>query len=315
MILFFYGSNSFAARRQIAQLISQYEQKSGSTFGLERIDGAKATLATLRAALQAAPFLANSRLVIIEGLSINKAVTPKIGDLLRDVPSSTVAVFYDPSVDQRTTYFKTMSAAGKTVEFKPLSSSQLQKWVQQATAQLGATIERPALGRLIEVAGEDQWRLSNELAKLANYSQTITVDIVEEMVERNHTDTVFDLIEALSAGRRQQALKYYNNLRQDGQNEIYILSMIIWQLRNLLYAKTAGKITPPELAKKAGMSPFVASKMLSKRHLFQEEQLKTAFLQAVDTDYQIKTGGGDPHVLVEQLIMRIASAVNPVQGA
>jgi DNA polymerase III delta subunit len=86
--------------------------------------------------------------------------------------------------------------------------------------------------------------------------------------------------------------------------------MVTWQLRNLLVAKVAGKITAPQLAKEGSMSPFVAGKMLARRHLYTEERLRRSFLQAVDTDYRIKSGGGDAEVLVEQLIVELSGLVN-----
>ncbi|HUC87156.1 MAG TPA: DNA polymerase III subunit delta [Candidatus Saccharimonadales bacterium] len=307
MIFFFYGPNSYAARQQIAKLVAEYVKKSGSNLGLERIDGAKAKPEELSAVLQATPFLANSRLVIIEELGGNSAVAPTVERLVKQIPTTTVAVFYDPAVDQRTSYFKTLKAIAKTVKFEPLSTAKLQQWVVAMAQAKGADIERPAVGRLLDLAGEDQWRLSHELAKLAAYESPITTATVELLVEEGNTETIFNLVEATTAGKVETALRQYRRLRADGINEIYMLSMIIWQLRNLLLAGVAGKTTPAELAKSAGMSPFVAGKMLSKRHLFTENQLKSAFLQAVDTDYQIKSGAGVADALVEQLIYRLAS--------
>jgi DNA polymerase III delta subunit len=309
MILFFYGSNTYEARQQIAKLIAQYEKKAGNTLGLERIEGAKVTLGALKASLLAVPFLANSRLVIIEQLGANKTVAPKVGELLAQIPATTVAVFYDPAVDQRTVYFKTLSATARAVEFKPLSQPQLQRWVERMVAGSDAHIDRPALGRLLEMVGEDQWRLSNEIAKLASHNPKITSDSVNSLVEPIPTETIFNLVEAMTAGQRAKALQAYHELRGTGQNEVYILSMVIWQLNNLLLAKTAGKISPPQLAKQAGMSPYVVSKMLSRRHLFTEEQLTQAFLEAVETEYQIKSGGGAAELLVEGLIVRLAGAM------
>lgn len=310
MILFFYGLNTYEARQQIAKLVVQYEKKTGSDLGIERIDGAKATTAQLRAALQAVPFLAASRLVIVEGLGANKSVGPKIADLLDDIPSTTVVVFYDPNADKRTVYTKALQAkATKAVEFKPLSTAQLQRWIQQKVEQFGATIERPAMGRLLEMVGDDQWRLNNELIKLSQYSPVITSETVEQMVEATSDDNVFALIEAVTAGKTEVGLKLYHQLVSDGNNQLYILSMIIWQLRNLLLAKLAGRVSPPQLAKQVGMSPYVADKMLSKRHLFSEEQLKRAFILAVEAEYQIKTGIASADVLVERLIMDIAQAI------
>jgi DNA polymerase III delta subunit len=290
MIFFFYGPNTYAARQQIAKLAAEYEKKTGSNFGLERIDGAKVKSEELSAALQAAPFLANSRLVIIEELGSNSAVGATIGDQISRIPSTTVAVFYDPAVDQRTVYFKTLKAAAKAIKFEPLPAAKLQQWIAAMAQAQGAEIERPAVGRLLDLAGEDQWRLGHE-------------------VEESNTETIFNLVEATTAGKVETALRQYRRLRTEGLSEIYMLSMVIWQLRNLLLAQAAGKTTPAELAKTAGMSPFVAGKMLSKRHLFTEDQLKGAFLQAVDTDYQIKSGVGAADVLVEQLIYRLASRV------
>lgn len=309
MILFFYGPNSYMARQQIARLTTDYVKKSGSNLGLERIDGAKTKPEEIQAALQATPFLANSRLVIVEDLGANKPIAPKVEKLLEGIPATTVAIFYDPHVDQRTTYFKTLKAAGKTVHFEALSTAKLHQWINREVEEQGGAIERPAIGRLLDLAGDDQWRLSNEIAKLAAYRNPITVAAVNEQVEESHTETIFTLVEAMTAGRADQALKRYHQLRSDGENEVYMLSMVIWQLRNLLVAKAAGKTTPPQLARDAKISPYVAGKALAKRHLFSEEQLKTAFIAAVDTDYQIKSGQTVADVAVEQLIYQVAGQV------
>lgn len=306
MIFFFYGPNTYDARRQISKLARDFEQKSGSTFGLEKIDGSKVKAQELQSALQAMPFLANSRLVIIEDLGTNKALAPSVGPLLQGIPDTTIAVFYDPGVDQRTTYFKTMSSEARTVKFELLGPAKLQRWVVHETESAGAEIERTAIQRLLELTGDDQWRLSNEIAKLAAYGSPVTVQTVNLLVEEGSTETIFNLVEAMTAGKPSQALDGYHRLRQDGQHEVYILSMVIWQLRNLLMAKTAGAMSSAQLAKAASMSPYVAGKMLAKRNLFTEEALKRAFVEAVDTDYQIKSGAGTSDVLVEQLIYRIA---------
>jgi DNA polymerase-3 subunit delta len=309
MVFFFYGPNTYAARQQIAKLVVEYVKKSGDNFGIERLDGAKVKPEELRASLQAAPFLSRSRLVIIEDLGANKLVAAAIAGYVKDVPDTTVAIFYEPNVDQRTAYFKTLKTAAKTVVFESLPATKLLQWLAREAAAADATIEQAAAKRLLELAGEDQWRLSNEVAKLATYGTPITTEAVEAMVEESHTETIFNLVEAMTAGNAATAMRLYRQLLADGQHEVYMLSMVIWQLRNLLLAKTAGATSPPQLAKTAGMSPFVASKMLSKRHLFSEQQLKTAFLQAVDTDYQIKSGAGSPDILVEQLILYVAAQV------
>src|SRR3989344_1316771 len=107
MILFFYGPNSYASRRKLQEIIETYKTKTGSDFGLERIDGITSNAKTLGSALRAVPFLASSRLVVIEYLSANKAASGQVESIIEGLPSTTVVVFYEKELDKRTAYFKT----------------------------------------------------------------------------------------------------------------------------------------------------------------------------------------------------------------
>lgn len=284
-----------------------YIKKTGSDFGLERIDGAAISINELSAALQAAPFLATSRLVIVEGLGANKAAGDKLAKMLEQVPETTVAVFYETEVDQRTSYFKTMSKQPRSVKFDKLNAPQLAAWIKRETEKLGGAIDRPAINLLLEIVGDDQWRLEQEINKLVNYSPSITRQNVELLVTRSETQSIFALVDAISAGNIQNALVIFRGLIAERTNEIYILTMVTWQLRNLLLAKTAGSVTPLELAKRAGLSPYVAGKALAKQREFSEQTLEAAFLAAIETDYAIKSGQGKPEQLVESLIYRVAA--------
>lgn len=310
MILFFYGPNTYASRHKLQETISAYLKKTGTEMGVERIDGRVASLEQLVSSLQAMPFLASSRLVIVEDLGSNKKVAEKIQQLCELVPASTVAIFYESAVDQRTTYFKSLSKIARVAKFEMLSTSQLTAWIGQQVKAAGGEIERGAINKLIDLVGADQWRLYQEINKLVNYcaDKVISQEIVEEMVIGSEEQSIFDLVEAVVAGQQTRALKVYHSLLSSQANEIYILSMVIWQLRNLLLAKTAGAMSARELAAQTGLSPYVAEKAMSKRSTYSEEVLKSAFIESVDTDYAIKSGQGDARHLIEQLIYKIAEA-------
>ncbi len=310
MIFFFYGPNSFAARQKIREMTHAYVKQSGGDMGLERINGVETNDQTLLASLTSVPFLANSRLVVIENLGQNKAAAENMSKLIDQIPDTTVAVFYDDAVDQRTSYFKQLSKKAQTVKFDNLIPPKLEAWTKREFERLGSKADQPAVKKLIDITGDDQWRLHNEIQKLANFGETIGLKEVEELVVESPSQTIFDLVEAMSAGRLKQALSDYRNLLEQQMNAHYVLTMVTWQLRNLLLAKTAGTITPDELAQKAGMSPFVAGKAMAKRGEFSEETLKKAFLLSLETEYEIKSGLGEAEVLVERLIYRVCQLVN-----
>jgi DNA polymerase-3 subunit delta len=283
MIFFFYGPNTYASRQEVRRLRDAYVKKAGSDFGLERIDGTTVDAKAVPAQLMAAPFLANSRLVIIENLGTNKPATEAILPVLESIPDSTVVIFYEVSVDKRTVYFKTLTEKAKTVVFEPKTTNELAAWVRRETHKYGGKIERPATNLLLELVGDDQWRLEQEVLKLVHYQPEITEETVRKLVQSSVQATIFDLVDSMTTGHFDDAIRMYRQLRDAQANEIYILTMMIWQLRNLILAKTAGSMPSAQLA------------------------LKKAFLAAVDTDYQVKSGGGPPDVLLERLIYKVAN--------
>jgi DNA polymerase-3 subunit delta len=306
MIFCFYGPNTFASRRKLQQMVQTYVKKTGSDFGLQRLYGEQLALKDLVSALEAVPFLANSRLVIIEYLSKNKQLSAKIDQILQHVPDSTVAVIYEGELDQRTNFYKTVSKLPKAVRFDNLTPLQLRGWVRAEVKKHDGSIEPRALERLLDIVGDDQWRLEQEVIKLVNFNSDIKLNAVEEMVEATEQQTIFELVDAIVAGQAARALKTYQSLLAQQVSPIYILSMIAWQLRNLLLAKAAGSISSAQLAKEGGMSPYVASKVQQKQSAYSETALKTAFLKVIATDYGIKTGEGEAEVMVENLIARLS---------
>jgi len=293
------------------QMVGAYVAKAGSDLGLVRIDGAAASVQELTAALEAVPFLASSRLVIVEGVVANKAVAGQLAGLLARVPDTTVAVFVEREVDQRTAAFKTLKTCDRVVKFEPLSGVRLPAWVRDEAGRLGGRMDAQAARVLVDLAGEDQWRLAEELNKLVNYDPQVTPATVQALVVPGIERSIFDLVESMTSGRSSEALHQYRELLAQKQSEIYVLTMIQWQLRNLLLAKTApAGLSPGELAQAAGLSPFVAGKAVAARGRVSEPALVAAFRLAAACEYDIKTGRKPAEAAVEHLIWRVCEAVS-----
>ncbi len=283
-----------------------YKQKTGSDFGIERVDGAAVTLPELRNILQAAPFLATSRLVLISEFGARKPEAEAFAKVLQSVPDTTVAIFYDAAPDKRTGYFKALSEHARTVEFAPLAGPKLTAWVEREAARLGGSIPRQVAVKLIAMAGEDQWALSAEIAKLVAHSPEVTPEIVDELIVPRLQVTIFELVDGMVAGRAGLALGHYRTLLQLRTSEIYILTMIQWQLRNLLLAAEAGPMPHADLAKAAGIGPFVAGKAQAKARTMGVPAVRRAFIESVECERQIKTGAVPAELAVERLITTIA---------
>jgi DNA polymerase-3 subunit delta len=307
MIFFFYGPNAYATRHEIHRMTEAYIKKTGSDLGFERLEGPNLSLKTLQATLQASPFLATSRLVIVDDFGKVKVTGEALERVLASIPSTTVVIFCDSEVDQRTAYYKTMHKVARNVKFEALTGAQLNAWVSNEAKQLGGSIDRAGVQALLATAGENQWRLSGEISKLVSYQSKITAETVALLVVPTLNQSIFDLVEAMTAGRGKAALGAYHELLAERTNEIYLLTMVIWQLRNLLLARTAHGLAPNDLAKVAGMSPYVATKAMQAARSYDESTLKQAFLAATECEYRIKSGIEPAQPAVERLILEVAT--------
>jgi len=269
------------------------------------LDGERIKLQDLVQQLQAVPFLASSRLIIIENLGKNKLVAEEILDRLDAVPESTIVVLYDAEVDKRSKYYKTLSKLPKAAEFKALAPPQLARWVEDEVVRLGATIDRLAVQELINRCGDDQWRLQGEITKLATYSQSITKATVEELVEVSEEQNIFAFLDSVMAGDLATSLAGLERLQGSGQNEMYILTMLIWQLRQVLLAKFSGLTNSNELAKQANLSPYAAGKAITLARKSDADTLKAMYTACVDCEYGIKTGKGTPEEMLEGLVIEL----------
>ena len=132
------------------------------------------------------------------------------------------------------------------------------------------------------------------------------IETVRKLVTPSIDQSIFDLVEAMTAGRADTALPAYRRMLAAKESEMYVLTMIQWQLRNLLLAKTAPGLSAAELAKEAGMSPYVAEKMLTAQRRHDESALRRAYIRAAECELNIKSGQIKSDVAVEQLIYSVA---------
>lgn len=90
-----------------------------------------------------------------------------------------------------------------------------------------------------------------------------------------------------------------NSFLESGENEIYILTMIARQFRNIAMAKLEPGINQATLAKKAGIHPFVAKKSIAQAQNFENEEILEIYNRIQGSDLKLKSGFQGNHVLEE----------------
>lgn len=313
MILFLYGEDNYRLKHKLKDMKEKYISASLGDTNLAILDGKTVKADDIIRQVLAYPFLANTRLVILENFlkEGKKEVQEKIVDFLSKVPETTVLVFAENVVpDKRISIFKKLIKLAKVQEFKPLADADILKWINEESGKCDAQITPDGADKLFNFVGQDLWQLSNEIAKLATYNKKITVETVELLVKPQTSSDIFGLIDAVASHNKKRALSELYRAIENGENELYILSMIVYQYRNMLVIKDLmdrGASSQYDLASKAKLHPFVVGKTMNLVRHCSLNELKNDYKTLLDFDVAVKTGKINPGVALDILIVKLCN--------
>lgn len=295
MITVLTGENSFAIHEALQALIRDFKGRP------ERVDGSTLELKQLPDLLMGGTLFAEDRLVIIRGIAENTSLKSQLPDWLDRVDDSIHLVLIDEKLDKRTALYKDLKKKSNLREFTPWGERDTNaavQWVQQRAPQL----DRATADHLVRRVGLDQWQLASSLDILANVDH-ITPATIDEHIEPNRTENVFQLFELALEGKANQVYEVLRTLElsEDPYGLFALLSSQAYQLAAVGLAEASDNP-----AKDAGIHPFVAGKLeRHARRLGPRGVLKIIAVFA-DADADLKRSRGEPWLVIEKSLLQIA---------
>ena len=311
MLIFLYGEDDYRSRQKLNKLKEKFQAKDTSGMNLQELDGHRVELAELKNAIQAAPFMSDKRLVIVENILAkkDKNLHESVADLLSSgLPESSVVVFWEASVpDKRKKLFKVLIKEGKAEEITLLTGQALNKWISGEVADRTGKINLEAVNKLAAYVGNDLWQMSQEIDKLIIYKkgQEIVAEDVDVLVKAKLDTNIFNFVDALGQQDKDQALKLLHDQLASGEHALYLLTMITYQFRNLLIVKELLEKGRDQrsLSKEAKMHPFVAQKTAQQTRNYSLASLRMIYRKLLDLDQAIKTSRIEPRLGLDLLVV------------
>jgi DNA polymerase-3 subunit delta len=310
-VFLFTGEETYLLQQELKLWKEAFKKKHGGDFNLDVIDGAKAEIPQILSAMQAAPFLSEKRLLIIENLPAApsarsaQALTKKdeareeelekLAGALETLPESSVVVFVSPSPDKRRSFYKSLLKVATLKEYKMLEGQKLIAWVSAKFQQAGVKATPALIENFLNLTGPDLWKITSELQKLSTYLQgaSLTEEIMEKLVIPSAQTNVFGFTDALSAKNSKGAIDRLHNEMDAGENLHQTFSMVVRQFRILLliagYIQKHPGARASDMASALKLHPFVVEKTLPQVRRFSLEELKTAYQKLLTLDVELKT--------------------------
>ena len=310
MIYFIYGEDSYRSKRKLEEIILGYKKVHKSGLNLIYINAKDSDFKDFYSNFKIMGMFAEKKLIILRNVFSDTKFQEEFLENLEALESlkDIVVVYEDCAADQRTKIFKSLQKCAKCQEFECLSPANLKKWILQEFENTGSKINLDALDLLAEFAKNDLWQMANEIKKLSNYRKgaAIKKEDVELLVKPNIENDIFKTIDALASKNKKLALSLLHKHLDNGDNSLYLLSMIAYQFRNLLSIKELQATQPyGAIAKKSGLHPFVVQKSFYLCNSFSIQELKKIYQKIFQIDSDIKTGKVEPELALDLLLAEI----------
>jgi len=299
MTQWFTGDNTFEIQQATQARIAAFDGAA------ERIDGTTLELKNIPDLLMGGTLFAEKRLVIIKDLSLNSAVWEKLPEWLDRLSDDIELILIDTKPDKRTTIYKEVKKRVDIKEFPSWGERDqvpAEMWLVKHAKTLNVDLDKKLAHHIVMRVGLDQWQLASALDKLSLLDE-ITPDAINNTIEPNPSENVFQLFELALEGRREDVHDMIRTLEliEDPYKLFALLSSQAFQLAAVT---NAGVGDSP--SKDFAIHPFVASKL--ERHAKRRGPRGAArVLQSfAQTDADMKISKADPWLLIERALLETA---------
>lgn len=319
MLYILLGQDDFSLRQSLEEIKRGMGDQTLLATNTTTLDGQQLTLNQLRTVCETVPFLAERRLVIVNGLLGRFEPKSKAGRQVRttyivnqqneyklfsscitQIPDSTTLVLIDGRIGSSNPLLREVSTKAQIKSFPLLKDAGLRQWIGLRVKREGGSISVEAVNLLAKLIGSDLWIMASEINKLVLFTsgRRIEEEDVKRLVSHAQEANVFAMVDAILEFRAGVAEQLLQRLLEGGAAPAYLLVMLSRQVRMIVRAKelrNQGK-SEAEIQDRLGLtSEFALRKVLQQADRYPIRQIMGVYHKLLETDLFIKTGkyGGE----------------------
>lgn len=322
-VYLFHGEDDLTSREAVQGLVARMRESPMGEYNVSTFDGEKLSLSDLANTCQTIPFMADKRLVVVNGLlsflqekaprGNKKGVVEGLQQFLPGVPEFCRLVFVeDQLIPDRDPILRAIQGFGGFIKAHRLDERGLHGWIQARARKVGCRLSPEAAEELAAAAGPNARLLNSEMLKLSTYcgERTVQVEDVRALVGDARKANVFAMVDALGQRQSGAALRELRKLLADGDHPLRIMAMVIRQFRMLVQVKELAEAgsAPESMASRIGVPPRAVHGLQRQARNFSFQQLEQIYEQLLEWDLQVKTGAREPEAALELLVTQMLRA-------
>ena len=305
----------------VDQIIERYVDESARDLDVQYIDGESCSAAEIMGAARSFSMFSEKRVIVVRNFfPTYRKNTDVDGDALCELCSDklgqAVLVFvleskYSADV---TAYGKKLMKACNSYEFARLDKAALQSFINKRIHAAGRMLGRREMDYMIDLTGyynkESDYNLTqldSDLAKITNACEgdTITLDLIEELLIGQEDKYVFNLVDAMMSGNTVAAMTLAETIIREDDGSMAVLALLTKQLEIMYDALELEKegYSIAQMAKMTGVNEFRLKKAYQAARSYNIGKLRETLKKAYNIDRDIKTGELDKDIAFELLVV------------
>jgi DNA polymerase-3 subunit delta len=276
-----------------------------SDFLLDRLEGETASAGALEDALAMLPAFAPRRLVWLRepAAGRSKALVEALPAIAKAQQGSTTSVLVASAaaLDRRAAWVRAFGDAVVECE-APARTPELVAFAKREAERMGVKLGAGAAEALVERVGASLLGIHNEIEKtslLAGPGQPIAARHVLESSSDVAEEPIWELTDAIGAGKSGDALRVLAKLLASGVPEMVLLGSLASHFRKLVRVRHGGAVPA---------APFVQRKLESQARRYAAARLRTCLAAIHDTDEALKGQGAlPPQLALERLVLGLSA--------
>jgi DNA polymerase-3 subunit delta len=318
-LYFLFGNDEFAITRKLKEFEADFTDPTSADMNTARLDARSTSEDDLNNAVNAMPFLAKRRLVLLQNISSkynNPSTRKKFFEFIGNTPETTRLVMYEsvePRDAEKHWLMKWAEKNSKLIQTRAFMLPRLKDmtgWIVNETKNQGGKIEPRAAEMLKDMVGVDTRQAGMELSKLlayVNWARPVNAQDVEAVCIVTSQQSVFDFVDALANGNGKSAQHLLHRLLES-DDEFALWGMVVRQFRLLLQAREIldGRGNQNDVARALGVHPFVAEKAAQQAARFSMESLESIYRKLLRIDEGVKTSQVTLDLALDTLVVELA---------
>lgn len=314
-----HGDDTFSRDEAVLSLKKRMRALAAGEHNMSVLSGSDATLASLRAHADAVPFLAERRVVIVEGLigrlqgktptaggrrrapkSSAPASTSEYSDLLEYLPrvpfTTSLAFVEGAGIDPQPIEKAIPAGRAHVTRYAKPWPDDLPRWVRKRAKLAQVELDESAVRELASLGPDNLRRIDTEIRKLGDYAngRTVTRADVRELVVGKET-LVWALIDGIGDRRREVALSALRRLYAQGESPEKLFGAdVAPYARRLMLAKELSLLPRAERDRvdiaALGLNPRTLPKLTQQAANFEPREIEEGLEMLLELDRGVKTG-------------------------